>query len=167
MPISPEEISWDEYFMQIAYLVAQRSKCLRRKVGAVIVKDRRILSTGYNGPPKGFPHCSEIGCIRDALNMASGSRHELCWGLHAEQNAIIQAAVFGVSIKGATMYVTNYPCIICAKMIVNAEISELVYAEGYPDPASEIIFKKSNVQVRKYKPKFKISLMKTNVSEHH
>ena len=161
----PEDITWDEYFMQIAYLVAQRSKCMRRKVGAIIVKDKRILATGYNGPPKGFPHCSKVGCIREELNMASGSRHELCWGLHAEQNAIIQAAVFGVSIKGATMYITTFPCIICAKMIVNAEISEVVYSAGYPDPASQIIFEQSNVKVRKYEPKFKISFVKSNAKE--
>ena len=159
--------SWHQYFMEMAYLASKRSTCLRRKVGAIIVVDNQIISTGYNGAPKHVRHCIETGCLREKLNVPSGERHEICRAIHAEQNAIIQAAVFGVSIKGATMYVTNYPCIICAKMIVNAEISELVYAEGYPDPASEIIFKKSNVQVRKYKPKFKISLMKTNVSEHH
>ena len=126
-----EEIrpSWDEYFMEIAWLVSKRSTCLRRKVGAILVKDKRILATGYNGAPKGFKHCKEVGCIRQKLNVPSGERHELCRGLHAEQNAIIQAAVFGVSIRGSTMYITTFPCSVCAKMIVNAEIKEVIYDE--------------------------------------
>ncbi|OYT58805.1 cytidine deaminase [Euryarchaeota archaeon ex4484_178] len=115
--------SWDEYFMRLAYLVSTRATCTRRKVGAVIVKDRRVLATGYNGPPKGLAHCDVTGCIREELDIPSGERHELCRGLHAEQNAIIQAAVHGVSIKDATIYVTNHPCVVCAKMIINAEIT--------------------------------------------
>ena len=140
--------SFDEYFMQIAKVVATRSTCTRRHVGAVIVKDNHILSTGYNGPPKGAKHCEETGCIREELNIPRGERHELCRGLHAEQNAIIQAAVFGVSIKGGTIYTTNFPCSVCAKMIVNAELKEVVFMEDYPDELSKNILKESNIKVR-------------------
>ena len=143
--------SFDEYFMKIALLVATRSTCTRRHVGAVIVRDNHILSTGYNGPPKGAKHCDETGCIREQLNIPRGERHELCRGLHAEQNAIIQAAVFGVSIKGGTIYTTNFPCSVCAKMIVNAELKELVYLEDYPDELSREILKESNIKVRQIK----------------
>ncbi len=143
--------SWDEYFMRMAYLVSTRSTCTRRKVGAVIVKDKRILATGYNGPPKDLAHCDVTGCIREELNVPSGERHELCRGLHAEQNAIIQAAVHGVSIKGATIYVTNHPCVVCAKMLINAEIEEIVYAEGYPDELAELMLLESNIKVRQFK----------------
>ncbi len=142
--------SWDEYLMRMAYLVSTRSTCTRRKVGAVIVKDKRILATGYNGPPKGLAHCDVTGCIREELGVPSGERHELCRGLHAEQNAIIQAAVHGVSIRGATIYVTNHPCVVCSKMLVNAEIEEIVYAEGYPDDLAKLILLESNIKVRKY-----------------
>lgn len=143
--------SWDEYFMRLAYLVSTRATCTRRKVGAVIVKDRRVLATGYNGPPKGLAHCDVTGCIREELDIPSGERHELCRGLHAEQNAIIQAAVHGVSIKDATIYVTNHPCVVCAKMIINAEIKEIVYSEGYPDNLAELILLESGIKVRQYK----------------
>jgi dCMP deaminase len=142
--------SWDEYFMRMAYLVSTRSTCTRRHVGAVIVKDRRVLATGYNGPPKGLAHCDVTGCIREDLNVPSGERHELCRGLHAEQNAIIQAAVHGVSIKDATIYVTNHPCVVCAKMLINAEIKEIVYAEGYPDDLAKLMLLESDVKVRKF-----------------
>ncbi len=142
--------SWDEYFMRMAYLASTRSTCTRRKVGAVIVKDKRILATGYNGPPKGLAHCNITGCIRKDLNVPSGERHELCRGLHAEQNAIIQAAVHGVSIKNATIYVTNHPCVVCAKMLINAEIKEIVYAEGYPDDLAKLILLESNIKVRQF-----------------
>ncbi len=142
--------SWDEYFMRMAYLASTRSTCTRRKVGAVIVKDKRILATGYNGPPKGLAHCDVTGCIREELNVPSGERHELCRGLHAEQNAIIQAAVHGVSIKDATIYVTNHPCVVCAKMLINAEIKEIVYAEGYPDDLAKLILLESNIKVRQF-----------------
>ena len=118
-----ERPSWDQYFMDIVELVSLRSTCLRRKVGAVLIKDKRILTTGYNGVPTGIRHCSEVGCLRDRMGVPSGERHELCRGLHAEQNAIIQAALHGVSIKGATLYCTNHPCIICAKMIINSVIT--------------------------------------------
>ena len=142
--------SWDEYFMRLAYLVSTRATCTRRKVGAVIVKDRRVLATGYNGPPKGLAHCDVTGCIREELNVPSGERHELCRGLHAEQNAIIQAAVHGVSIKVATIYVTNHPCVVCAKMIINAEMKEIVYAEGYPDDLAKLMLIESGIKVRQY-----------------
>ena len=142
--------SWDEYFMRMAYLASTRSTCTRRKVGAVIVKDKRILATGYNGPPKGLAHCDVTGCIREELNVPSGERHELCRGLHAEQNAIIQAAVHGVSIKDATIYVTNHPCVVCAKMLINAEIKEIVYAEGYPDDLAKLMLLESDIKVRQF-----------------
>ena len=129
-----ERISWDEYFMKMAELAATRSTCLRRQVGAVIVQDRHVIATGYNGAPKGVPHCSEIGgCLREKMSIPSGERHELCRALHAEQNAIIQAATLAQSIEGATMYITNQPCIICAKMIINAGIEMIVVRDGYPD----------------------------------
>lgn len=136
--------------MRMAYLVSTRSTCTRRKVGAVIVKDKRILATGYNGPPKGLAHCDVTGCIREELNVPSGERHELCRGLHAEQNAIIQAAVHGVSIRDATIYVTNHPCVVCAKMLINAEIKEIVYAEGYPDELAQLMLLESKIKVRRF-----------------
>jgi dCMP deaminase len=125
--------SWDEYFMEMAEVAQKRSTCLRRKVGAVIVRDNRIMTTGYNGVPTGIQHCEERGCLRDQLKVPSGQRHELCRGLHAEQNAIIQAAYLGQSIAGGTLYCTNQPCVICAKMLINAGIKRIVIKEGYPD----------------------------------
>jgi dCMP deaminase len=124
---------WDDYFMDITHFVATRSTCLRRHVGAVLVRDKRILSTGYNGAPSGIDHCLEVGCLREQLGIPSGERHELCRALHAEQNAIIQAALHGVGIKGATLYCTNLPCIICSKMLINSGIRRIIYQEGYPD----------------------------------
>ena len=132
--IDDDRISWDEYFMQMAELTAKRSTCLRRHVGAVIVKDRHVVATGYNGAPRGIPHCAEMGgCLREQMNVPSGERHELCRALHAEQNAIIQAATLGQSIEDGSIYITNQPCSICAKMIINAGISRIVVREGYPD----------------------------------
>jgi len=129
-----ERPSWDEYFMEMAQLTAKRSTCMRRNVGAVIVQDKHIIATGYNGAPKGIPHCEEIGgCLREKMNIPSGERHELCRALHAEQNAIIQAATLAQSIEGASIYITNQPCVICAKMIINAGIKRIVVREGYPD----------------------------------
>ena len=124
---------WDTYFMDMAKLAARRSSCLRRAVGAVLVKDRRLLATGYNGVPSGVVHCEVTGCLRDRLQVPSGERHELCRGLHAEQNAIIQAAFHGVSIRDAVLYCTNLPCIICAKMLINAGVRRVVYIDGYSD----------------------------------
>ena len=128
--------SWDEYFMQIAKLVASRSTCMRRQVGAVLVKDRNILATGYNGVPSGIRHCAEVGCLREQLQVPSGERHELCRGLHAEQNAIIQAAKHGVNIDDATLYCTDSPCIICSKMLINAGVRKVTFCRGYPDQLS-------------------------------
>lgn len=122
--------------MQITQLVASRSTCLRRQVGALLVKEKNILATGYNGVPRGITHCDVTGCLRDQLKVPSGERHELCRGLHAEQNAIIQAASHGVNIFGATLYCTDSPCIICSKMLINAGIHEIVYGRGYPDDLS-------------------------------
>jgi len=131
--MSRERPSWDEYFKQLTEVVATRSTCLRRSVGALIVRDKRILATGYNGAPSGLPHCLEVGCLRDELGVPSGERQELCRGLHAEQNAIIQASLHGVSIKGGTIYVTLAPCVTCAKMIINAGIERVVYRDSYAD----------------------------------
>ena len=139
--------SWETYFMEIALLVAKRSTCLRRMVGAVIVKDKRILSTGYNGAPSGVRHCIETGCLREQLKVPSGQRHELCRGIHAEQNAIIQAAYHGVSIKDATLYCTNLPCSICCKMIINAGIRCILYRSGYADDMSREMFDEAGVAV--------------------
>jgi len=141
--------TWDQYFMEIALLVASRSTCLRRKVGAVLVKDKRILATGYNGPPSGLAHCEEVGCLRQRLGIPSGERHEICRGLHAEQNAIIQAALHGVSIKGAKIYTTTFPCIICSKMLINAGIEEIIYREGYPDELSASLLGEAGLRLRK------------------
>jgi dCMP deaminase len=148
-----KRISWDEYFMQIAHLVSQRSTCLRRNVGAVIVKDRRMLATGYNGSPRGLAHCLETGCVRDKLKIPSGQRHELCRGLHAEQNAIIQASLYGISVKDSAIYVTNQPCIICAKMLINAGVTEIVISEGYPDEMSAQMLKEAKIRIRKIEKK--------------
>lgn len=119
--------------MDIAGLVASRSTCLRRRVGAVIVKDKRLLATGYNGAPAGLRHCAEVGCLREQRKVPPGERHELCRAIHAEQNAIIQAATFGVPMFGATIYTTHFPCVLCAKMIINAGIVRIVYEGPYPD----------------------------------
>ncbi|MGQ9858428.1 MAG: deoxycytidylate deaminase [Thermodesulfobacteriota bacterium] len=140
-------LSWDQYFMEITNLVSRRSTCLRRQVGAVLVKDRQILATGYNGPPRGLPHCDEVGCLRELKGIPSGERHELCRGLHAEQNAIIQAANHGVAIGGATLYSTTHPCVICTKMIVNAGIQRVVYREGYADELSREMLEQAGISV--------------------
>jgi len=139
--------SWPTYFMDITFLVAKRSTCLRRAVGALIVKDKRILSTGYNGAPTGLNHCLEIGCLREELNVPSGERHELCRGIHAEQNAIIQAAYHGVSIKDATLFCTNMPCSICAKMIINAGIKQIYYHSGYADAMSKEMLTEAGIDL--------------------
>jgi dCMP deaminase len=143
--------SWETYFMGITERVATRSTCLRRAVGAVVVKDKRMLTTGYNGAPSGTRHCSETGCLREKLNIASGERHELCRGIHAEQNAIIQAALHGVSIKDATLYCTNLPCSICAKMIINAGIKKIVYQSGYADDLSREMLTEARVEIIQYR----------------
>ncbi len=143
--------SYDEYFMEMAHVVAKRSTCLRRKVGAILVKEKHILSTGYNGAPKGLKHCSETGCLREDQNVPSGERHELCRGLHAEQNAIIQAAVFGVSIKGSVLYCTSTPCVVCVKMLINSGVTEIIYAGDYPDDLAKQKMSESTLKIKRYK----------------
>jgi dCMP deaminase len=143
---------WDEYFLDIALLIARRATCRRRSVGAVLVKDRRILATGYNGAPTGLRHCLDLGCLREQYNIPSGQRHELCRGLHAEQNSIIQAALHGVSVKDATLYCTNYPCVICAKMIINAGILAVFYRDGYEDALTLDMFDKAKVSLVRLTP---------------
>jgi dCMP deaminase len=144
--------SWDQYFMEITSLVTSRSTCLRRSVGAVLVKDKKILATGYNGAPTGLAHCQDVGCLRQKNNIPSGQRHELCRGLHAEQNAIIQAAYHGVSIKGATLYCTNIPCVICTKMLINAGIVRICYLDGYMDELAAAMIAESGIEIEKFQP---------------
>ena len=138
---------WPSYFMKIAFLVSERSTCLRRKVGAVAVKDRRILATGYNGAPSGVPHCIDSGCLRSRLGVPSGQRHEICRGIHAEQNVIIQAAVHGISLREAELYCTTQPCIICAKMLINCGIQRIYVSERYPDEISESMLSEAGVEL--------------------
>lgn len=138
---------WDTYFLDIVALVSRRSTCLRRAVGAGLVRDRRILATGYNGAPSKLQHCLDIGCLREQLHVPSGERHELCRGLHAEQNAIIQAALHGVSAKDSTLYCTNHPCVICAKMIINAGVKRIVIRDGYSDRFAAEMFKEAQIDV--------------------
>ena len=142
-----ERPSRDEYFMKMAQLAATRSTCLRRKVGAVIVKDSHVLSTGYNGSPRGVSHCEEKGCLRVLMNVPSGTRHELCRGVHAEQNAVTQAAYFGTSVKDATIYTTTFPCSLCAKILINSGIKEIVYDEGYMDDLSKEILGETDIVI--------------------
>lgn len=143
--------SWDDYFMEMTKLTATRSSCLRRHVGAVLVKDTRVIATGYNGAPAGVTHCEVTGCLRQKLNVPSGERHELCRGLHAEQNAIIQAALYGVSTEGATLYCTTKPCSICTKMIINAKITKIVYEEYYEDSLADELLKDTDIRILQYK----------------
>ena len=141
---------WDKRFLEICRTVAAWASCYRagRQIGCVIVKDKRILTTGYNGAAAGIVPCRDKGeCMRDKLGIASGTRAELCYAIHAEQNAIIQAARMGVAVEGATLYVTHQPCVICAKMIINSGIARVVYQEGYPDEFSLQMFKEAGVKV--------------------
>lgn len=139
--------SWDVYFMRITLEVAKRSTCLRRHVGAVLVREKRILATGYNGAPSGIAHCADVGCLRALNNVPSGERHELCRGLHAEMNALLQASAFGVSTRGATMYTTAHPCSLCSKMLINAGIERVVTLEDYPDELSKQMLAEAKVRV--------------------
>ncbi len=150
MPDTHNRPEWNQYFMDIAHLISKRSTCIRRHVGAVLVKDKRILSTGYNGAPSGLAHCRDTGCIRQKNNIPSGQRHELCRGLHAEQNAIIQAAYHGISINGATLFCTTLPCSICFKMLINAGIIEVVYEEGYADELTQNFLNESSIILKQY-----------------
>ncbi|MFO7990822.1 MAG: dCMP deaminase family protein [Thermoplasmata archaeon] len=140
----------DEYFMAMAELAAERSTCLRRKVGAVIVKEKQVISTGYNGAPKNSPHCAEVGCRREKMKVKPGTRHELCRGVHAEQNAVIQAAVFGASVKDGEIYTTHHPCVLCVKILINADIKKIVYKEGYPDDLAQEMLRESEVIIKKF-----------------
>jgi len=138
---------WDTYFLDIVDLVSRRSTCLRRAVGAGLVRDRRILATGYNGAPSKLQHCLDIGCLREQIKVPSGERHELCRGLHAEQNAIIQAALHGVNTRDSTLYCTNHPCVICAKMIINAGITRIVIRDGYSDKLAAEMLREAGISV--------------------
>ena len=142
-----ERISLDEYFLKIASVVAERSTCLRHHVGAVAVRDKHILTTGYNGAAAGLKDCLELGCLRDAQNIASGTRHEICRAIHAEQNVVAQASLHGVSLKDATVYCTHTPCIICAKLLINAKIKRFVSFAKYADDAFIDIFKEAGIQI--------------------
>ena len=145
--------SWEEYFMRIARVVASRSTCLRRQVGAVLVRDKRLLTTGYNGAPTGLPHCEEVGCLREKQQIPSGERHELCRGLHAEMNAILQAAIHGVQVAGATLYCTASPCALCAKMLINVGVAR-IYTDGdYPDELAVELLREAGVKLSKISEK--------------
>ncbi|NLY29940.1 MAG: cytidine deaminase [Firmicutes bacterium] len=144
--------SWDQYFMEIAHLVAKRSTCRRRQVGAVLVKNKRILATGYNGAPSGLQHCLEAGCLREELGIPSGQRLEICRGIHAEQNAIIQAALHGVSTEGSTLYCTDQPCSQCTKMLINAGVKEIIYVNDYPDDLALQLLEEAKLPIRKWAP---------------
>ena len=152
--------SWDEYFLKISMLVAERSTCKRHKVGAVIVKDKRILTTGYNGAAAGIKDCLELGCLRDQNNIPSGERHEVCRAIHAEQNAIIQAGLHGVNVDGATIYCTHSPCILCAKMLANARVKRFVTCGNYPDGAAKELMQEVGIAFVKIdKPENKINTL--------
>ena len=147
MEKGPTRPDWDEYFLQMAELAATRSTCLRRHVGAILVQDRRVIATGYNGAPSGLKHCIETGCLRQQLNIPSGQRYEICRGNHAEQNAIINAAYYGVSTKGATLYCTHQPCTICARMIINAGIRRVVHLGDFPDERAVQFLKEAEIEI--------------------
>ena len=152
---------WDEYFMKLAFLVAERSTCLRHHIGAVIVRDKRILTTGYNGAASGTKDCLELGCLREKMKIPSGKQHEICRAIHAEQNAIIQAGLHGINIKGAVVYCTHSPCILCAKMLANAKIKEFITCNEYPDNSFKSLFRETGIGFRKIKePSLKISVLK-------
>ncbi|MDH4178928.1 MAG: cytidine/deoxycytidylate deaminase family protein [Armatimonadota bacterium] len=142
--------TWDEYFLEMARVIASRATCLRRSVGALLVRDKRILATGYNGAPAGLPHCQEVGCRRQELGVASGERQELCRGLHAEQNAIIQGALHGVSVRGSVLYCTTQPCVICAKMLINAGVQRVVYEGDYADQLSLEMLQQAGVDLVRF-----------------
>ncbi len=139
--------TWDEYFLEMARVIARRSTCLRRKVGALLVREKRILASGYNGAPSGLPHCEQVGCRREQLGIPSGERQELCRALHAEQNAIIQAALHGVNTGGSVLYCTTQPCITCAKMLINAGVARVVYVGDYPDALAREMLEQANVEI--------------------
>ncbi|MCL1914164.1 MAG: cytidine/deoxycytidylate deaminase family protein [Eubacteriaceae bacterium] len=139
--------SWDEYFLELLQVIKTRSTCMRRQVAAIIVKDKHILSTGYNGAPMGLAHCDEVGCVREIYNVPSGERHELCRGIHAEQNAIVQAAIHGASIQGGQIYITHSPCVLCSKMIINAGIRKVIFSGEYPDKLSMEMLEEAGIEL--------------------
>lgn len=143
-----KRVAWDSYFMRIAELVAERSTCLRRKVGAVLVQDKRILATGYNGAPKGLTHCEDLGCLRKKLKIKAGERIEICRGVHAEQNALAQAASFGIKVADATLYCTHQPCITCTKLLINAGITGFKVKNPYPDSLAAEMLKQANIEIQ-------------------
>ncbi len=152
-PVRDERPAWDDYFMEITHVVAKRSTCLRRHVGAVLVSDRRILATGYNGAPKGLAHCADLGgCYREQLGVPPGERQEICRAVHAEQNAIIQAAVHGVKLDNVTCYVTTQPCVTCAKMLINANVVRIVYEGDYPDQMALDMLQEAGIELVRYQP---------------
>lgn len=142
--------SWEQYFMDIASLVSSRSTCIRRQVGAVLVRDKHVIATGYNGAPRGVSHCLEVGCLREKMNIPSGERHEMCRGTHAEQNAIIQAALHGVSTAGSTLYCTYQPCILCAKMLINAGVEKVIFRGEYPDGLAMELMNEAGLIIRQW-----------------
>ena len=142
--------TWDEYFLEMARVIASRSTCLRRRVGALLVRDKRILATGYNGAPTNLPHCAEVGCLREELGIPSGERQEICRGLHAEQNAIIQGALHGVGVRGSVLYCTTQPCAICAKMLINAGVERVVYEGDYADQLSLEMLQQAGVELVRF-----------------
>ena len=142
-----ERPSWHDYFMGIAQLVAQRSTCMRRQVGAIAVLDKQILATGYNGAPRGVAHCAETGCLRQQMNVPSGERHEICRGIHAEQNVIVQAATHGVSMEGADLYCTHHPCSLCTRMLLNCGIKNIFYLDSYPDELSRAMLEEAGITI--------------------
>jgi len=147
--------SWDDYFMELAKLVATRSTCLRHAIGAILVNERRILATGYNGSPRGLAHCLEIGCLRDKLKIPSGTRAEICRAVHAEQNALIQCAVYGIQSEGSTIYTTHEPCSVCTKLLISAGVKRIVFDVSYPDEFAQKLLKETKIKVEKWKPKLK------------
>jgi dCMP deaminase len=151
--VSHKRPSWDEYFLEMSKLISKRSTCLRRHVGAVAVRDKRILATGYNGAPSGLAHCNDIGCIRQKLNIPSGQRQELCRGLHAEQNVIIQAVIHKVDLKDSVLYITNQPCVTCTKMLISVGVKKIIILEGYPDELARRMLKEAGIKIIKFKLK--------------
>ena len=159
-PIKNKRPGWDEYFIKLALLVAERSTCRRHHVGAVIVRDRKILTTGYNGAASGIRDCLQLGCLRNEKNIPSGTRHEICRAIHAEQNAIIQAGLHGIDIRNAEIYCTHSPCILCAKMLVNAKISRFITCNEYPDKSFKSLFRETGIKFSKIKrPPLNISTL--------
>jgi len=150
--VADDRPTWDRYFMDMAWVISRRSTCLRRQMGALLVRNKRILATGYNGAPAGLPHCEEVGCLRDRLGIPSGQRPELCRGLHAEQNTIVQAALHGVSVQGGVLYCTNQPCVICAKMLINAGVRRVVYEVEYPDALALEMLAEAGVEMVQLRP---------------